>query len=96
MSVPYQLDIGQRLSNHGWVVKIQDRERLEPPHVTIRRKTQRWRYNLREPGFMDSEPPGRKVDGEIIRMIQSNIDLLRNEWDARYPSNPVSPQDDNA
>ena len=30
-----------------WKVKIRDRETVEPPHVTLLRKTQAWRIDLR-------------------------------------------------
>jgi hypothetical protein len=54
--VPYDLKIPSRFKREGWKVKIQDNERLEPPHVTILRGPEKWRLGLRNGNFI--VPPG--------------------------------------
>ena len=44
-----------------WQVKIRDRERVEPPHVTIIRKTEAWRLALRTRQFLDREPDPAEI-----------------------------------
>ena len=39
-----------------WKIKIFARERLETPHVSIICRTKRWRFSLRDVGFMDPKP----------------------------------------
>ena len=69
--------------------EIRDWERNEPPHVTIIRKQQAWRFGIRTPGFLDKEPDPKDVPDEVVAEVERNLDLLRREWDARYPENPV-------
>ncbi len=79
--------------SRGWRVKIRDRERLEPPHVTVLHRTRQWRWNLRSGRFMDKEPPPGDVPEAIVTAIAENLPLLRAQWDAMYPSNPVAPRE---
>jgi hypothetical protein len=76
----------------GWKVKISDKERLEPPHVTIINGTTRWRYGLRndKPGFLDDEPPPNKVPQGLVEEIEKteNMENLRKNWNKIYPGNP--------
>lgn len=71
-------------------MKILDRERVEPPHVTLIRGLQRWRFCLRTERFLDREPDPDDVPAELVEAIHSSIGQLREEWDARYPENPVT------
>jgi 2'-5' RNA ligase len=88
--MPFLLDLPARLKNEGWRVKIRQKERVEPPHVTIIRKTEYWRYGLRTPGFLDTEPDPRSVPQEVIDTIKANLTLLREQWDQMYPHNPIA------
>lgn len=45
--MPFILELLLTLKQAGWKVKIHDSERLEPPHVTIYQKMQKWRLSLR-------------------------------------------------
>lgn len=85
----YTLKLPEALRQQGWQVKIRNLERVEPPHVTIMRKTQTWRYGLREPGFLDSVPNPRDVPTEVVDVVNAKMEELRAEWDRRYPENPV-------
>ncbi len=88
-AMAFELPLPDDLAGAGWKVKIYDRERLEPPHVTIVRGTLSWRFDLRAMSFMDKQPPPRKVDRRIVQVLEDNRDQLCSEWDSMYPSNPV-------
>ena len=95
--MPYRLKLPRALRERGWKVKIREKERLEPPHLTILRGGQTWRLGLRSRGFLI--PPGgvwNEIDPEVRELIEDedNWDDLCNAWDAMYPSNPVSSEDD--
>lgn len=85
----FSLPLPPPWDSQGWKVKIRDRERLEPPHVTVLHRTRAWRWNLRTGGFLDADPPPGDVPTEIIAVVSANLTRLRAEWDAMYPSNPV-------
>lgn len=70
-------------------MKIQDKERLEPPHVTILHRTEKWRLNLRTGEFMDREPSSRDVSKSVLEDIRQNLSRLQQEWDRLHPTNPV-------
>ena len=90
----YSLDLPSALKAQGWKVKIRDRERTEPPHVSVLRKTDCWRYEPRDGGFLDKKPPPSDVAEEVVKLIEDNIDKLVKEWDAMYPQNPVNNDED--
>ena len=73
-----------------WTVKIRDRERVEPPHVTVLRGTRSWRLDLRTGEFMDEEPDPREVPRKLLQVVKEHWDDLRTAWDEMYPENPVS------
>ena len=52
----YRLELPRRLKVKGWKVKIQGKERLEPPHITVYHGEKVWRIGLRNRDFM--VPPG--------------------------------------
>lgn len=79
------------LPSQGWKVKIRDRERLEPPHVTIFRKRRQWRLGLRCRTFI--VPPGgswNEIDERVRETIEANWQVLCDEWDRAYPTNRVA------
>lgn len=89
----FRLDLPEPLASEGWKVKIRDKERLEPPHVTIFCKRRTWRLGLRDREFLD--PPGGKwkeIDARVRAAIESpeNWRRLCDEWDSANPTNPVS------
>ncbi len=93
--MPFRLNLPKRLKARGWKVKIQDKERLEPPHVTVWHGEDMWRICLRTGGFLI--PPGgswNDMDAEVRRIIEDAWETLTREWDARYPENPVSSLED--
>jgi len=93
--VPFALTLPEPWASRGWKAKIRDRERLEPPHVTILHKTRGWRFELRSGTFLDREPDPKDVPEEIVGAVRSKIELLRQEWDRMFPENPVfSTEDD--
>jgi hypothetical protein len=75
-------------------VKIRDRERVEPPHVTVLRKTQAWRLDLRTGEYLDKEPDPAEVPKAVRKVIDANWDTLRAAWDAMYPENPIEADED--
>lgn len=88
--MPFSLPLPPSWSARGWKAKIRDRERLEPPHVTILHRTRAWRLDLRTGGFMDREPPPSELPAEIYDEVRRNWKLLQWQWDSMYPENPVS------
>ncbi len=89
--MPYRLDLPRRLRERGWKVKIRDKERLEPPHVTVWHGEVVWRICLRTRGFL--VPPGgnwKLIDSELREIIENNWETLCNAWDEKYPENVVS------
>lgn len=86
--MPYELAIPKALK--PWKVKIFDNELLcEEPHVTIIFKMTRWRLSLRSGNFLDQQPDPKDVRQEVREEIERNWEVLRGEWDARFPTNPV-------
>jgi hypothetical protein len=92
----FTLPLPEPWDSQRWKLKIRDRERLEPPHATVLHRSRAWRWNLRSGGFMDADPPPNGVPNEIVAFIQENLERLRAEWDAMYPSNPVAQEADDA
>src|SRR5437588_729900 len=99
--MPFSLNLPKKLRVHGWKVKIQEKERLEPPHVTVWHGEDVWRISLRTKAFL--VPPGgswKDIDDEVRELIEdeNNWKALCNAWDERYQSNPVSSaaEDDDA
>jgi hypothetical protein len=87
----FLLELPAPLDSQGWKVKIRDKERLEPPHVTILHKRQQWRLGLRDGAFL--APPGgtwHDIDAGVRDAIESQWRLLCDQWDRTYPGNPVS------
>ncbi len=90
----FSLPLSRGLEAQGWKVKIRDRERNEPPHVTIMRGTKWWRFGLRSNGFLDREPDPRDVPATLMEELRAQSALLQQEWDKMYPENPVTSQED--
>jgi hypothetical protein len=80
-----------------WKVKIRDRETVEPPHVTVLRKTQAWRLELRTGEFMDAEPDPADVPEALVSFIKEDArwQQLRDEWDSMYPHNLIESEEEN-
>ena len=89
----FALPLSREWSDQGWKVKIRSRERLEPPHVTILRKTLAWRLSLRDGAFLDAEPDRRQVPPALAREVRARFPLLQAAWDERYPDNPVNSEE---
>ena len=87
------LNLPERWASRGWKVKIRDRERLEPPHVTILHRTRAWRLDLRSEKFLDQEPDPTEMPKEVVAEVRSNLTLLRQEWDRMFPENRVFSQE---
>ncbi len=80
-----------------WKLKIRDCETVEPPHVTLLRKTQAWRIDLRTGEFMDAEPDPDDVPKALVKVVKgaTNWQTLRDEWDSMYPENPIDSEEAN-
>ena len=92
-SVPFTLNLPEPWVSRGWKAKIRDRERLEPPHVTILHRTRAWRLDLRSEKFLDKEPDPKEVPKEVVGEVRSNLTRLRQEWDSMFPENRVFSQE---
>jgi hypothetical protein len=93
--MPFQLTLPRKLKAEGWKVKIREKERVEPPHVTIMHKAEEWRLGLRDRLLL--VPPGgrlKDIDGEVMRIIDEHWQRLVEAWDEKYPENPVSSIED--
>jgi hypothetical protein len=76
-----------------WKLKIRDKERLEPPHVSVLNGSRCWRYGLREHAWLDKEPPPKQVPPEVVGTIHERFGDICSAWDRMYPHNPVSSKD---
>lgn len=90
----FSLALNRAGSSQRWKVKIRDRERLEPPHVSIIRGLGTWRLNLRTGRFLDAYPDPADVPPDLVRFVLEQMPLLRAAWDRMYPDNPVDSNDD--
>ena len=77
-------------TSQGWKAKIRDKERTEPPHVTILRGTRAWRFSLRSSEFLDGIPDPKHVPQDLVDVVRQALPELISEWDKMYPENPVS------
>jgi hypothetical protein len=71
-------------------IGIREKERLEPPHVTIICGKKEWRVGLRDKSFL--VPPGGKwddIDDDVRELIDGNWKSLQDAWDKKYPTNPI-------
>jgi hypothetical protein len=94
--VPFELRLPTNLKQAGWKVKIREMESREPPHVTVLRRTNAWRINLRTGEFMDRQPDPGDVPANLLDHIhlEKNWKTLCDEWDRKYPANPVAEHED--
>lgn len=90
VSMPTSFKPPDPLGNRGWKIKIRDRERVEPPHVTILFKTTAWRWGLRERQFLDADPDPSAVPLALVQHLGTLLPQLVAAWDKLYPHNKVS------
>lgn len=89
--MPFDVPLPKKLRAEGWKVKIREKERVEPPHVTVMHKADEWRLGLRDRRLL--VPPGgriRDIDPAVMRAVEEHWEQLVEAWDAKYPENPVS------
>lgn len=89
--MPIELGLPSQLKKAGWKVKIRENETREHPHISILRRTQTWRLNLRTGEFMDRRPDPSRVPNKLLGFIRGNQtwQWLCEQWDLKYPNNPV-------
>jgi hypothetical protein len=92
--MPHDLELVRTLKKAGWKVKIYDRERLEPPHITILLKNRSWRLSLRDRSFLDAGDSWIPIDKRVKTAIEAAWEDLQKAWDRMYPDNPVPSKDD--
>ena len=93
--MPFDVPLPRKLRAEGWKVKIREKERVEPPHVTVMHKADEWRLGLRDRKLL--EPPGgriKDIDPAVMQIIDEHWERLIVAWDAKYPENPVSSDED--
>lgn len=90
--MPFELTLPPKFRQARWKAKIREKETREPPHVTLLKGTQAWRIDLRSGEFMDAEPDPADVPKELVAFIKGQAAWKRlcDEWDKKYPENPVS------
>lgn len=89
--MPFHLPLPRKLKAEGWKVKIREKERVEPPHVTVMHQADEWRIGLRDKRLLT--PPGgriREIHPGVMQVIKAHWEQLKSVWDAKYPENPVS------
>jgi hypothetical protein len=86
-------DLPAQLAAALWKLKIRDKERTEPPHVSVLKGTQCWRWGLRERAFLDAKPPPGDVPKALVEHLAAIHDEMCAAWDEMYPHNPVTSQD---
>ncbi len=86
----FDLKLPRIREDQGWKVKVRDKERVEPPPVTIMRKARCWRWGLRSERFPDREPDPREAPEELLQVVRDSIDLLGRNRDRMYPDDPVT------
>ncbi len=72
-----------------WKLKIRDRERLEPPHVSLLKGTECWRIDLRTAAILDREPDPAAVPRALRQHMRKNRNLYIKRWNELDPENPV-------
>jgi hypothetical protein len=89
VGVPHDVPLPDQI-RQLWKVKVLDREDpRETPHVTIFRRTRKWRVGIRDSEFLDDDPPPRDVPREILAAIQADLAAITAYWNRVHPSNPV-------
>ena len=89
--MPFDVPLPRKLKAEGWKVKIREKERVEPPHVTVMHKADEWRLGLRDRRLL--VPPGgwiKDIDPAVMQIIEEHWEQLIEAWDKKYPENPVS------
>ena len=87
--MPFVLPLPKKWKDAGWTARIAEKERLEPPHVTIRHRELSWRLGLRDGEFLGRRPPPGSVPAGLVECVETNFPLLIVEWDRKYPGNRV-------
>jgi hypothetical protein len=93
--MPFDVPLPKKLKADGWKVKIREKERVEPPHVTIMHRTEEWRLGLRDKQLL--VPPGgriKDINPGVMQAIDEHWERLVAAWDAKYPKSPVSSAED--
>jgi hypothetical protein len=86
-------DLPAQLVAALWEVKIRDKERTEPPHASVLRGTQCWRWGLRERAFLDARPAPSDVPKALVEYLGAIHGEMCGAWDEMYPHNPVTSED---
>lgn len=99
--MPVELLLSNKLKKAKWKVKIREKERLEPPHVSVIHGTNTWRISLRSGDFLDKEPDPDEIPKELLEFIRNKRldnkqlvwEWLCESWDVMYPNNKVASDD---
>ena len=93
--MPYLLTLLRPLTLAGWKVRIHDAEGPEEPHVTIYKKSRKWRLSLRTGKFLDPGAKWSQIDSDVRSVVRKKWRILRKEWDKRHGHfNPIKSEDD--
>jgi len=75
--MPFDVPLPRKLKAEGWKVKIREKERVEPPHVTVMHKADEWRLGLRDRQLL--VPPGgriKDIDPAVMQIIEEHWEQL--------------------
>ncbi|HVS11835.1 MAG TPA: hypothetical protein VMS76_18355 [Planctomycetota bacterium] len=70
--MPFALELPDHLRRAGWKVKVRDKERLEPPHVTILFKARTWRLDLGTREFLERGSGWAGIDPRVRAAIEAS------------------------
>ncbi len=93
--MPFDVPLPRKLKAEGWKVKIREKERVEPPHVTIMHKADEWRLGPRDKQLL--VPPGGRIKDighAVMQITDDHWEQLIEAGDEMYPENQVSSAED--
>ena len=93
--MPFDLPLPKKLKAEGWKVKIREKERVEPPHVTVMHKADEWRLGLRDRQLL--VPPGgriKDIDPAVMRIIEEHWERLHRSLGREVSGEPGFQRED--
>lgn len=86
-----RFEVPEPFNSQRWQIKIRDKERTEPPHVSILFRRQTWRVGIRDGQLLDRQPSPRLLPRALLDHVRANLSTYGPVWDAHYSENLVGP-----